>query len=95
MIFMDFIDDAPDGLYDLEIALLDGYFRRENVATVPIELQRAVEYQSFESVCVCVCACLCVMCLLLGVVVAASASVGVLDHVTDMKKSCHKLISRT
>jgi hypothetical protein len=24
MIFMDFIDDAPDGEYDLEIALLDG-----------------------------------------------------------------------
>jgi hypothetical protein len=41
MIFLDFINDAPDGLYDLEIALLDGYFRRETAATIPFRLARA------------------------------------------------------
>jgi hypothetical protein len=45
MIFLDFIEDAPDGLYDLEIALLDGYFERAAVETVTIRLHRAVAYQ--------------------------------------------------
>ena len=49
MIFLDFIEDAADGPYVLEIVLLDGYFRPATQVAIPIQLRRTVAYEPVET----------------------------------------------